>query len=80
MNRTRKSTDLAPEEAWFKSSYSSGSEGNCVEAADLEAVADTPEVGVRDSKDKMGPALRFPKSAWGAFLTGVRAGELDSRA
>lgn len=75
MNRTRKSTDLAPEEAWFKSSYSSGSEGNCVEAADLE-----PEVGVRDSKAKAGPALVFPKSSWSAFVTGVRTGEFDVRA
>ncbi|MER6074653.1 DUF397 domain-containing protein [Streptomyces sp. NPDC001817] len=75
MNRTRKSTDLAPEGAWFKSSHSSGAEGNCVEAADLE-----PEVGVRDSKDKAGPALVFPKSSWTAFVTGVRTGEFDTRA
>ena len=75
MNRTRKPTALAPEEAWFKSSYSSGSEGNCLEAADLE-----PTVGVRDSKDKQGPALVFPKSTWAAFVTGVRTGDFGARA
>lgn len=75
MNRIHKSTDLAPEASWFKSSYSSGSEGNCVEAADLE-----PAVGVRDSKDTQGPALVFPKSTWAAFVAGVRSGELDPRA
>ncbi|MFD4953427.1 DUF397 domain-containing protein [Streptomyces sp. NPDC058451] len=75
MNRTPKSTDLAPEDAWFKSSHSSGAEGNCVEAADL-----APEVGVRDSKKKEGPALVFPRSPWAAFVNGVRAGEFDVRA
>ncbi|SEE84877.1 protein of unknown function [Streptomyces sp. 2131.1] len=80
MNRIRKSTDLAPEKAWFKSSYSSGAEGNCVEAADLEAVANVAAVGVRDSKDKTGPALHFPKTSWSTFVTRVREGVLDPRA
>ncbi|MEO3978176.1 DUF397 domain-containing protein [Streptomyces sp. CAU 1734] len=54
---------MAPESAWFKSSYS-GAEGNaCVEIADL-----TPRVGIRDSKDKQGPALAIPTGAWHAFL------------
>ncbi|MFD4578191.1 DUF397 domain-containing protein [Streptomyces sp. NPDC058417] len=80
MIRIRKSTDLAPEEAWVKSSYSSGSEGNCVEAARLRAAAGDPGVGVRDSKDKTGPALRFPTSSWSTFVAGVRTGEFDPRA
>ncbi|MET9387615.1 DUF397 domain-containing protein [Streptomyces sp. NPDC002928] len=68
--------DLAPEGAWFKSSYSSGSEGNCLEATDL-----APKVGIRDSKDKKGPALVFPRSSWTAFVAGVRVREFgDSRA
>ncbi|MEV6056927.1 DUF397 domain-containing protein [Streptomyces sp. NPDC052107] len=75
MNRTRKPTDLAPEDAWFKSSYSSGSEGNCIEAADL-----APEIGIRDSKKKEGPALLFPRSSWAAFVNGVRSGELPEHA
>jgi hypothetical protein len=40
------STDLVPEEAWLKSSYSTGEGGNCVEIADLNT-----EVGIRDSKN-----------------------------
>ncbi|MFE4621811.1 DUF397 domain-containing protein [Streptomyces mirabilis] len=70
-----KATDLAPEGTWFKSSYSSGSEGNCLEAADL-----APEVAIRDSKDKQGPALVFPRSSWAAFVTGVRASKFDADA
>ncbi|MFH8492452.1 DUF397 domain-containing protein [Streptomyces longisporoflavus] len=74
MNATRTSTELAPENAWFKSSYSSGAEGNCIEAADI-----TPAVAVRDSKDK-GPALVFGKPSWTAFLGGIREGNFDTRA
>lgn len=75
MNRTRKSTDVAPEGAWRKSSYSSGSEGNCLETADV-----APEVAVRDSKNKQGPALVFPSSTWAAFVAASVSGEFDSRA
>ncbi|MFI8206749.1 DUF397 domain-containing protein [Streptomyces sp. NPDC085937] len=80
MNRPRKSTDLAPERAWFKSSHSSGAEGNCLEIADLMVVVQEPEVGVRDSKDKAGPALVFPRSSWATFVTSVSTGTLDARA
>ncbi|MER7485996.1 DUF397 domain-containing protein [Streptomyces sp. NPDC126497] len=49
---------------WRKSSYSEGGDGNCVEvAAGLPAV-----VPVRDSKSPHGPVLRFPATAWTAFL------------
>ncbi|MFJ5645842.1 DUF397 domain-containing protein [Streptomyces sp. NPDC093223] len=74
MNRTRNSTDLAPEAAWFKSSYSSGSEGNCVEAAGLNH-----KVGVRDSKDKTRPALAFSTSAWASFVNGLSIGQVNTR-
>ncbi|MFI1090982.1 DUF397 domain-containing protein [Streptomyces sp. NPDC020917] len=48
---------------WFKSSYSSNEEPNCVE------VASTPgTVHVRDSKDPDGPQLAFSPAAWTAFL------------
>lgn len=57
-------TDLAGA-VWRKSTRSGGSGGNCVEVADnLPGV-----VGVRDSKDPSGPALRFTPAAWSAFLT-----------
>ncbi|MFF0010669.1 DUF397 domain-containing protein [Streptomyces sp. NPDC005374] len=53
---------------WFKSSYSSGSEGDsCVE------LALTPgTVHVRDSKQTDGPRLAVVPEAWSAFLPHVR--------
>ncbi|MFI2611293.1 DUF397 domain-containing protein [Kitasatospora sp. NPDC018619] len=49
--------------AWFKSSYSTNEEAQCVE------VAETPgTVHVRDSKDKSGPQLAFEPAAWEAFV------------
>lgn len=63
---------MAEEDAWFKSSYSDSQGGSCVEIADL-----AHQVGIRDSKDKAGPALVLPSAAWAAFLTEVRSGRLD---
>lgn len=56
--------------AWVKSSYSSGTGGNCVE------VAERPDGGraVRDSKDPDGPRLTFGSAAWEAFTASVKAG------
>lgn len=54
----------ASELAWFKSSYSSGNDGNsCVE---LAVTPDT--VHVRDSKDTGGPRLAVTSTAWVAFV------------
>lgn len=52
--------------SWFKSSYSQPS-GDCVEVAHLYGV-----VGVRDSKNPIGPALEFAPEAWDSFVTEVR--------
>jgi hypothetical protein len=65
----------APESSgarWVKSSLSFAN-GNCVEVASLPA----GEVGVRNSRDSEGPALRFTSDEWHAFLGGVRNGEFD---
>ncbi|MDG4792400.1 DUF397 domain-containing protein [Micromonospora sp. WMMD1082] len=49
---------------WHKSTRSSGNSGDCVEVADnLPGV-----VGVRDSKDKEGPALTFNPQSWRSFV------------
>ncbi|MEU1693892.1 DUF397 domain-containing protein [Streptomyces hirsutus] len=48
--------------AWFKSSYSGGGGGNCVEVA-VRAEA----VHVRDSKDTRRRALAVSRRAWSAF-------------
>ncbi|MGW7254719.1 DUF397 domain-containing protein [Streptomyces sp. NPDC054834] len=55
----------ASELAWFKSSYSSGTDGNsCVE------LAITPgTVHVRDSKNAEGPRLALAPEAWADFVT-----------
>jgi hypothetical protein len=58
---------------WWKSSRSNGSGGNnCVEVG----FAGTA-VGVRDSKDRGGPALAFAADQWRTFVTTVKTGALD---
>ncbi|MEU2222622.1 DUF397 domain-containing protein [Streptomyces sp. NPDC018347] len=55
----------ASELAWFKSSYSSGTNGeSCVEVA-----AASGAVHVRDSKSVGGPQLALAPNAWAAFVT-----------
>ncbi|MDX3309161.1 DUF397 domain-containing protein [Streptomyces sp. NPDC054884] len=58
------STEDASELHWFKSSYSSGTDGNsCVE------IATTPgTVHVRDSKNVEGPRLAVAPGAWADFV------------
>ncbi|MFF3844240.1 DUF397 domain-containing protein [Streptomyces sp. NPDC002328] len=74
----------ASELAWFKSSYSSGGDGDCVEVAltwrkssysssgdgDCVEVATPPDhVHVRDSKAKDGPQLALSPTTWADFVT-----------
>lgn len=49
--------------AWFKSSYSTGSGGECVEVA-----PGTAAVHIRDSKDITRSALTASPAAWAAFV------------
>ncbi|MDN5382522.1 DUF397 domain-containing protein [Streptomyces sp. LB8] len=60
----------ASELVWFKSSYSSGNDGeSCVE------LALTPgTVHVRDSKNITGPRLTFAPEAWARFVPYVSQG------
>ncbi|MFI1162081.1 DUF397 domain-containing protein [Streptomyces sp. NPDC020801] len=52
--------------AWFKSSYSSGEGGECLE------VALAPQrVHVRDSKNPTGPHLTLSPAAWAALIGAV---------
>ncbi|GAA3070766.1 DUF397 domain-containing protein [Streptomyces glomeratus] len=54
----------ATELTWFKSSHSSGGDGDCLE------VALTPvTVHVRDSKNPQGPRLTLSPAAWTGFLS-----------
>ncbi|MFD5285757.1 DUF397 domain-containing protein [Streptomyces rubrogriseus] len=49
--------------AWFKSSYSSGGDGDCVEVATC-----TGTIHVRDSKVRQGAQLALSPTAWTRFL------------
>jgi hypothetical protein len=70
--------------AWFKSSYSSSGDGDCVEVAlswhkssysssasgDCVEVATCPHtIHVRDSKNTDGPHLTLSPTTWAGFLT-----------
>ncbi|MFD3560538.1 DUF397 domain-containing protein [Streptomyces sp. NPDC058686] len=48
---------------WFKSSYSAGNGGECVEVASRLGLTH-----VRDSKDKAGPIVSLTASAWTGFV------------
>jgi hypothetical protein len=61
--KVEESVSHVPESAWFKSSYSSGEGGQCVEVADCPGT-----VRVRDSKDKKGPVLFFASGRWADFI------------
>ncbi|MGP9020626.1 DUF397 domain-containing protein [Streptomyces sp. BR1] len=56
---------------WFKSSYSNGSGGECVEAVFLAGGA-----AVRDSKRPHGPRLTFADPSWADFVGALRAGRM----
>ena len=58
---------------WYKSTFSNGSGGNCVEAAcNLPGI-----VAVRDSKNPDRPALVVSDQAWSEFLQGIKQNEFD---
>ncbi|MFY1650869.1 DUF397 domain-containing protein [Solwaraspora sp. WMMB762] len=60
-------TEHTPAHGWFTSSRSANNAA-CVE---VRLSADT--IGVRDSKDRGGPALAFDPAAWTGFLTTLKA-------
>ncbi|MCQ4204150.1 DUF397 domain-containing protein [Streptomyces coelicoflavus] len=62
MTLTRSDTEAT----WYKSSYSGG---NC-----LEVATGNTTVPIRDSKNPVGPTLRFRADAWSVFLGGIRRG------
>lgn len=55
-------SELAPDQAWFKSSYSDPGQ-NCIEAAHLTPTG----IAVRDSKNPMRPRTDPPRDGMGAF-------------
>jgi hypothetical protein len=56
---------------WYKSTFSNGSGGACVEVANnLPGI-----VAVRDSKDPNGPKLAVSKQTWSAFVQAIKETE-----
>ncbi|MFF5019474.1 DUF397 domain-containing protein [Streptomyces sp. NPDC001165] len=60
---------------WKKSSYSGGSEGQCVECADVTRTHSG--IAVRDSKAPEGSALLFTCQAFRGFIKAMGRGEFD---
>ncbi|MGW5420579.1 DUF397 domain-containing protein [Streptomyces sp. NPDC003943] len=59
------SAEDVSELVWFKSSYSSGSEGDsCVEIATGPSL-----IHIRDSKNLPGPHLTVAPTAWAGFVS-----------
>ncbi|MYW05395.1 DUF397 domain-containing protein [Streptomyces sp. SID3343] len=59
---------MAPQHQWRKSSYSSHTGDDCVEAASLHAVT-----AVRDTKDRSRGCLEVPCGSWALLLAAVCA-------
>jgi Domain of unknown function (DUF397) len=59
---------------WIKSSYSM-TNGNCIEVAGLSREL----IGVRDSKNPVGPILGFGSAEWDAFIGHVRNDAIGRR-
>lgn len=69
----RTASDASTLTGWFKSSYSGGDQGECLEVARGHAV-----VPVRDSKaGSTGPALVFSAAGRAAFVGAVRGGRFS---
>jgi hypothetical protein len=65
-------TDLSRAQ-WRKSSYSTGSNGGCVEiAANIPGI-----IAIRDSKNPAGGALVVRAAVFGSFLAEVTDGRYD---
>ncbi|HCA87246.1 MAG TPA: DUF397 domain-containing protein [Streptomyces sp.] len=60
----QRTTAAVPEAAWFKSSYSTGNGGECVEVATVPG-----SVLVRDSKRPSGPIVEVGPEAWAGFVS-----------
>ncbi|MCN9239369.1 DUF397 domain-containing protein [Streptomyces sp. RY43-2] len=65
-------SDASTLTGWYKSSYSGGNNGDCVEIASGHAV-----VPVRDSKAATGPAVVFSAHGWTSFVTAVKEGRIS---
>jgi hypothetical protein len=58
---------------WYRSSYSGGDQGECLEVARGYHV-----VPVRESKTAHGPAMVASTASWSAFVEAVGSGSLNT--
>jgi hypothetical protein len=58
---------------WRKSSHSQQN-GNCLEVAPVAP----SRIALRDSKNPDGPKLVFSTADWAAFISGIKAGQLEA--
>ena len=65
-------TDSSALTGWYKSSYSGGDQGECLEVASGHA-----GVPVRDSKAVTGPALVFSAEGWSSFVSALKSDEFS---
>jgi hypothetical protein len=65
MALNKRALDLAPKDAWIKSSYSNNG-NNCIIVAQL--AEGSAGVGVADSKHDEGPAFTVSRETWKAFI------------
>ncbi|MGW3121373.1 DUF397 domain-containing protein [Streptomyces sp. NPDC001107] len=75
MTNSLKATDL-PGRPWFKSSYSGGEQGQCIEVKDARHTPYTC-IAIRDSKTPDGPALLISPAAFANFVGDVAADRFD---
>ncbi|WP_411079141.1 DUF397 domain-containing protein [Streptomyces sp. cmx-18-6] len=69
----RSVADASTLTGWFKSTYSGGDQGECLEVARGHAT-----VPVRDTKATNGPALTFSAQGWSRFITAVKDSEFPT--
>lgn len=69
----RSVSDSSTLTGWFKSSYSGGGQGECLEVADGYA-----NIPVRDSKTPSGPALVFSAAGWSSFVSAVKNDSINA--
>ncbi|MFI7088391.1 DUF397 domain-containing protein [Streptomyces anulatus] len=69
----RSVADASTLTGWFKSSYSGGDQGECLEVARGHAT-----VPVRDSKATDGPAVVFSADGWSSFVTALKDRRLSA--
>ena len=72
--RAMSAMNAAPEPAEWRKAQRSMGNGNCVEISPIAG-----GIVVRDSKNPVGPVLRYSATSWLAFTRDARLGRFDRR-